>query len=117
MGRGRGEYKKAPPLDSGVCPANHLAMNRAETIRRKLEAAFAPERIEIIDESHRHAGHEGARPGGETHFRVTIVSAAFAGQPRLVRQRRVYGALSEEMAGGVHALALRALAPDEDERA
>lgn len=88
-------------------------MDRAETIRRKLEAAFAPERLEIVDESHRHAGHAGARPEGGTHFRVTIVAAAFAGQPRLARQRRVYEALGEELAGGLHALALRALAPEE----
>lgn len=85
----------------------------AETIRRKLDYAFAPLRLDIVDESHRHAGHAGARPEGETHFRVEIVAAAFSGKSRLERQRLVYGALTEELAGPVHALSLATLAPDE----
>jgi BolA family transcriptional regulator, general stress-responsive regulator len=85
----------------------------AETMRRKLTARFAPVRLEIVDDSHRHAGHAGARPGGETHFSVTLVSTAFAGMSRLARQRAVYETLAEELAGGVHALALSTLAPDE----
>lgn len=85
----------------------------AETIRRKLAASFAPRRLEVIDESARHAGHAGARPGGETHFRVEIVAAAFAGLSRLERQRRVNAALADELAGPVHALSIRAAAPDE----
>lgn len=85
----------------------------AETIRRKLEAAFAPRRLAVIDESARHAGHAGARPEGETHFRVEIVADAFAGLGRLERQRRVNAALAAELAGPVHALSIRALAPDE----
>jgi BolA protein len=88
----------------------------ADTIRRKLVERFVPTRLDVLDESHRHAGHEGARPGGETHFAVTIVSAAFMGQSRLARQRLVYQALAEELATGVHALSLTALAPDEDAR-
>jgi BolA protein len=89
-------------------------MTVADTIRRKLTQHFAPTRLEIIDESHRHAGHVGARPEGETHFRVTIVAAAFAGLGRLARQRLVYAALAEELKSRVHALALTTLAPDED---
>jgi BolA protein len=86
----------------------------AETIRDKLMARFAPERLEILDESHRHAGHAGARPGGETHFTVTIVAAAFAGLNRVARQRLVYQTLADELATGVHALSLTTLAPSED---
>ena len=89
-------------------------MSVAATIERKLRERFAPTRLAVIDESARHAGHAGARPGGETHFNVTIVSAAFAGMGRVPRQRLVYEALADELAGGVHALALTTLTPDED---
>ncbi|MBM3524062.1 MAG: BolA family transcriptional regulator [Alphaproteobacteria bacterium] len=85
----------------------------ADRMRRKLEAAFTPARLEIVDDSHRHAGHAGARPEGETHFNVTIVSAAFAGIGRVERQRKVYAALADELRDRVHALQLRTLAPDE----
>jgi BolA protein len=88
-------------------------MSVADTIRRKLTERFAPIRLEIEDQSHRHAGHEGARPGGETHFAVTVVSAAFIGQTRVARQRLVYEALAEELATPVHALSLTTLAPNE----
>lgn len=91
-------------------------MRVAERIRAKLTAALAPERLEIIDESHRHAGHAGARPGGETHFRVEIVSAAFEGQPRLLRQRRVHEILSDELKSNIHALSLVTLTPAEAAR-
>jgi BolA protein len=89
------------------------AMSTVDRMRTKLTAALAPVRLDIVDESHRHAGHAGSRPDGETHFRVTIVSATFAGQNRLARQRRVHDILAEELAGGVHALSVSALAPDE----
>ena len=85
----------------------------AERLRLKLERGFSPERLEIVDDSARHAGHSGSRPGGESHFNVTIVSPAFAGVGRVERQRRVYGVLAEELAGPVHALSLKALAPGE----
>ncbi len=88
-------------------------MSTAQTIRDKLTAAFAPVALEVIDDSARHAGHAGARPGGETHFSVTIVSAEFDGVPRIERQRRIYTALAAEMAARVHALALTALTPAE----
>lgn len=92
-------------------------MTVAETIRWKLSERLAPLRLEIIDESHRHAGHAGARPEGETHFRVTIVSAAFVGLSRVARQRLVYELLAEQLANRVHALSLAALAPGEDRAA
>ena len=86
----------------------------ADTIRQKLSDRFAPTRLEIIDESHRHAGHAGARPEGETHFALTIVSAAFSGESRVARQRLVYQTLAKELATRIHALSLTTLAPDED---
>ena len=89
-------------------------MNVAETIRTKLTERLSPSRLDIVDESHRHAGHAGAHPDGETHFAVTIVSAAFAGQNRVARQRLVYQILAEELATRVHALSLTTLAPDEE---
>jgi BolA protein len=82
-------------------------------IERKLRESFAPEQLMVIDESHRHEGHSGARPGGESHFRVEIVAAAFVGVSRTERHRRIHRALAAELEGGVHALALRALAPGE----
>ncbi len=88
----------------------------AEAMRRKLAAAYARPRLYIVDDSHPHAGHAGARPEGETHFDVTIVSAAFAGLGRVDRQRRVYAALAEELNTRVHALALKTLTPDEAAR-
>jgi BolA protein len=84
-----------------------------EVIRDKLTAAFQPERLEVIDDSARHAGHAGARQGGESHFNVVIVAGAFKGRSRLERQREVYAALSEELAGPVHALSVKAFAPGE----
>ncbi|HEX4199268.1 MAG TPA: BolA family protein [Caulobacteraceae bacterium] len=84
-----------------------------EAIRTKLEAAFAPQRLDIEDDSARHQGHAGASPGGESHFNVVIVARAFAGLSRVQRQRAVYATLAEELAGPVHALSIRALAPGE----
>ena len=84
-----------------------------DAIHDKLTSAFAPTRLEIEDDSARHAGHAGARPGGESHFNVTIESAAFAGLGKVARQRMVYRALAEELAGPLHALSVKALAPGE----
>lgn len=83
----------------------------AATIESKLRAAFSPTRLELADQSALHAGH--AHAGVETHFDLTIEAAAFAGQTRLGRQRLVLAALAEELAGPVHALSIRALAPGE----
>ncbi len=88
-------------------------MTVADTIREKLTAAFHPHALEIVDDSHRHAGHAGAREGGETHFRVAIVADAFAGQSRIARHRAVHQALAAELAGRVHALSVDARTPDE----
>ena len=88
-------------------------MTVSDTIRRKLTEAFAPVELVVKDDSARHEGHAGARPGGETHFIVKIVSPAFAGLSRVERQRRVYAALADEMKTQIHALALTTLAPGE----
>jgi BolA family transcriptional regulator, general stress-responsive regulator len=88
-------------------------MHRRDRITEKLTEAFAPARLDVADESHQHEGHAGARPGGETHFRVTIVAEAFRGRSRLDRHRMVNTALAEELADGVHALAIYASAPGE----
>ena len=85
----------------------------AERITHKLDAAFAPQSLQVIDESHQHHGHGGWREGGETHFRLYIVSEAFIGKSRLERHRLVNAALSEELADRVHALAIAAKAPGE----
>jgi len=84
-----------------------------DAIHNKLTAAFEPVRLEIEDDSSRHAGHSGAREGGESHFNVLIEAQAFAGTPKVARQRMVYRALAEELAGPVHALSVKALAPGE----
>lgn len=85
----------------------------SELIRDKLNAAFRPLRLEIEDDSSRHAGHAGAREGGESHFNVVIESEAFAGAPKVARQRMVHRALAAELAGPVHALSVKAFAPGE----
>jgi BolA protein len=85
----------------------------AQTIHEKLTAAFSPKELAVDDESAKHAGHSGARPGGETHFSVRIVADSFAGLSRVERQRRVYAALANELRGSVHALSLTTLTPAE----
>ncbi len=82
-------------------------------IREKLAAAFAPAELEVINDSHRHAGHASSPNSGESHFRVTVVSEAFAGKSRLERHRLVNGALAQELSGRVHALSITALTPEE----
>ena len=85
----------------------------AERITSKLESELAPEHLRVIDESHQHQGHGGWREGGETHFRVEVVSSAFAGKSRLERHRLVNATLAQELADRVHALAIVAKAPGE----
>jgi len=89
-----------------------------ERIVKKIEQAFAPERLSVVNESHLHAGHHGgAMDGeGETHFRVRVVSPAFAGMNRIERHRALNDLLSQEIADGVHALALEPAAPGETVR-
>jgi len=88
-------------------------MTMADTIREKLTHVFAPAALDVIDDSARHEGHSGSRPGGETHFSVRIVSEAFEGVSRVERQRRVYAALADELNTQVHALSLTTLTPAE----
>lgn len=86
-------------------------MTVAHDIETKLTESFQPASLKVIDESLQHAGHMGARPEGETHFRVEIVADAFAGKNRVDRQRMVYAVLKDELAGPVHALSVSANAP------
>ena len=85
----------------------------ANAIDNKLRARFAPEQLNIHDDSERHRGHAGHREGGETHFKVEIVAAAFDGHNRVARQRLVYETLKDEFAAGLHALEVKALTPGE----
>lgn len=87
-------------------------MSVADEIRRRLEP-LTPQRFELIDESARHEGHAGARPGGNTHWRLAIASAAFAGKPTVARHRMIYEALGDLMDNPIHALAITARAPGE----
>jgi BolA protein len=88
-------------------------MTVRDQIIEKLTKAFQPASLDVVDESHQHEGHAGHRPGGETHFRVHIVSHAFRGKTRLERHRMVNETLSSELGERVHALAIRASAPGE----
>jgi BolA protein len=89
-------------------------MRTEELIAQKLTEAFAPQSIKVLDESHRHEGHAGHRPGGQTHFRVYIVAELFKGMSRLQRHRLINQTLSGELKAGIHALAIHAAAPGED---
>jgi BolA family transcriptional regulator, general stress-responsive regulator len=91
-------------------------MHVEERITRKLQQAFAPETLEVVNESHRHAGHASSPGTGESHFSIKVVSRSFAGKTRLERHRMVNEVLAEELAGKVHALAITALAPEERSR-
>jgi BolA protein len=88
-------------------------MSVEATIREKLVRALAPARLDIVNESHLHAGHRSSPGTGESHFRVLVVSAAFAGKSRVARHRLVNEALAEELRTKVHALAIQAFAPGE----
>ena len=88
-------------------------MQTVDVISRKLTEALAPQSLRVIDESHQHEGHAGHRPGGQTHYRVYIVSETFKGKTRIDRHRMINQILSSELATGVHALAIHATAPGE----
>ena len=92
-------------------------MSVSQRIREKLEAALAIARLEVKDESHLHAGHAGAPEGGESHFRLTLVAQEFEGMSRVARQRLVNDILKDELDGPVHALAMKTIAPSEQESA
>jgi BolA protein len=95
------------------CPAMSIHQTVKHTITNKLREAFAPESLDVTDESHLHEGHAGHRPGGETHFRLYIVSTAFEGKSRIERHRMINAMLAAELAGSVHALAIKAQTPGE----
>ena len=88
-------------------------MRTVDLITKKLTEALAPQSLHVDDESHQHEGHSGSREGGQTHFRVYIVSESFKGKTRLERHRLINGILSDELSGGIHALAIHATAPGE----
>jgi BolA protein len=91
-------------------------MSVEDRIREKLKLAFAPLALEVVNDSHRHAGHAGSPQTGESHFSIKVVSAAFAGKSRVERHRMVNEVLAEELKGKIHALAISALAPEERSR-
>ena len=101
-------------IDERRCRTYAATMKTRDIITNKLREAFSPESLEVTDESHLHEGHAGHRPGGETHFRIYIVSPAFDGKSRLERHRMINATLAGELAGTVHALAIRAHAPGEE---
>jgi BolA protein len=101
------------PQIRGEHQMSENSMNRAERIQIALQNGLVVQGIEVRDDSHLHAGHAGASPEGETHFDIVIVSSDFTGQSRVNRQRSVYALLSAEFEGGLHALSMRALTPEE----
>ena len=88
-------------------------MTVEQSIREKLAQAFAPEALEVVNESHNHAGHAGSPGGGESHYAIKVVSSSFTGKSRVERHRMVNSVLAEELAGKIHALAITALSPEE----
>ena len=90
-----------------------LAQTRATRLQAVLTKAFSPVTLQIVDDSARHAGHAGARPGGETHYSVLLVSDEFRGMNRIARSRAVHTALAAEFESGLHALALTLRTPEE----
>jgi BolA protein len=100
-------------LTNDLLGRNAASMKTRDIITNKLREAFLPESLDVIDESHLHEGHAGHRPGGETHFRVNIVSPCFEGKSRVERHRMINATLAAELAGAVHALAIHAQAPGE----
>ena len=88
-------------------------MRVEDEITKKLRQAFAPVALEVVNDSHRHAGHAGSPQTGESHFSIKVVSESFAGKSRVERHRMVNQVLADELAGKVHALAISALTPEE----
>jgi BolA protein len=91
-------------------------MRMADRISARIAASLDQARVTVIDDSARHHGHAGAREGGESHFKVEVVSPSFAGKTRVARQRLVYDALKAEFADGVHALEVKTMTPEEAAR-
>jgi BolA protein len=88
-------------------------LKRSERIRLILDQALSPIELEVIDDSSLHAGHSGARDGGETHYRVEVVSAEFVDKSRIARERLIHALLADEFSDGLHALSIKARAPNE----
>src|SRR5882757_1229683 len=107
------DIAKPSPLTNRGLGRIAAAMTVKDAITNKLREAFSPESLDVTDESHLHEGHSGHRPGGETHFRVYIVSDAFKGKSRIERHRMINATLAAELAGSVHALAIKAQVPGE----
>jgi len=82
-------------------------------IETKLRETFSPTYLKVVDESHLHVGHANYKPGGESHFNVTVVSSAFCGLSRIERHQKVYDCLKDELKNGIHALSLTTLSPEE----
>ena len=100
-------------VDADIQANENGIMSTKDIIQDKLTQALAPQALEVIDESDHHSGHGGWREGGETHFRVRVVSSVFAGMSRVNRHRKVNELLADELAAGVHALAIEARSPEE----
>ncbi len=121
MGATGAAYKELTDVKSADSPnasgkangASRPALSRQERLAETLNASFSPQAMEIVDESAAHAGHAGAREGGQTHYRVRMTAAAFTGLNRVARQRAVNQALKAEFDAGLHALALELKAPGE----
>jgi len=92
------------------------AMRAEDSITQKLQQAFAPVALEVVNDSHRHAGHAGSPGSGESHFSIEVVSDRFAGKSRVERHRMINEVLAEELKGRIHALAIKALTPEERSR-
>jgi BolA protein len=112
MGSWTGDWQLALGDERGTVDMSAM-QSRAARLEAVLIEAFSPTLLRVVDDSARHAGHAGAQPGGETHFNVLLVSAAFRGMGRVARSRAVHDALAAEFAGGMHALSLVLRAPDE----
>jgi BolA protein len=113
MGSARPADKELTDVETPISPDSPRSPSRQERLAELLNASFAPTAFEVIDESGKHKGHAGAAPGGQTHYRVRMTSAAFAGMSRLARQRAALEAVKAEFASGLHALALELKAPGE----
>jgi len=100
-------------LDQDPCVSLSRGMAMRDLITEKLTAAFTPESLSVVAESHQHEGHAGHQAGGESHFRIYIVSDAFRGKSRIERHRMINATLAAELAGRIHALAIHATSPDE----
>ena len=113
MGAASAAYKELTDVKSADSPNASRQRSREQRLAETLKASFSPAALEVVDESAGHAGHAGARAEGQTHYRVRMTAAAFAGLSRVQRQRAVNEAVKAEFEAGLHALALELKAPGE----